>query len=98
DQSKSEDAHFLGQLLMRHRVFPVVSPPLYVYVFHGKNTWEKDHFKMLFKSSQKLSKAASVLIGDILDDQYSMKEASDLLQSDLLLDEINYFYSSKHQR
>jgi len=95
DQSMAEDVHFLRQLMIKHRVFPVVSSPLYIYVFHGKNTWDKDHFNMLFKTSQKLSNAASLLIRDILGSQYSVKAASDLLHSDSLLDEINYFHSNK---
>jgi glycosyltransferase involved in cell wall biosynthesis len=95
DQSRAEDVHFQRQLMIKHRVFPVVSSPLYIYVFHGKNTWDKDHFNMLFKTSQKLSNAASLLIGDILGGQYSMKDASGLLHSDSLLDEINYFHSNK---
>jgi glycosyltransferase involved in cell wall biosynthesis len=95
DRSTSEDAHFLGQLLMKQRVFPVVSSPLYIYVFHSKNTWDKDHFNMLFKSSQTLSSATSRQIRDILDNQYSMKEASLILESDALRDELNYFHSQK---
>ena len=93
----AEDVHFLQQLMIKHRVFPVVSSPLYIYVFHGKNTWDKGHFNMLFKTSQKLSNSASLLIGDILGSQYSVKDASGLLHSDSLLDEINYFHSGKQK-
>src|SRR5260221_964088 len=94
-QSTSEDSQFLAQLFTRFRVFPVVYPNLYIYVFHGKNTYKKEHFKTIFSNSQKLSTPSSQLIGDILRGKYSVKTASDLLQSDAMLDEINYFYNKK---
>ena len=94
-QSTSEDSQFLAQLFARSRVFPVVYPNLYIYVFHGKNTYGKKHFNAIFNKSQKLSRASSILIRDILDSKYSVKTASGLLQSNKLLDEINYFFGKK---
>ncbi len=92
---KSEDRLFIDGLLTTNRVFPVVAPNLYIYVYHGENTWDYEHFKMLFNNCKQLSEPVSMLIQDILDEKYSVAEGSALLDSDAVLAEIEYFYSYK---
>lgn len=92
---KQEDTCFIDKLLIKSKIYPVVSHGLYIYVFHGENTWSNEHFASVFKKSQKLSKKNSQLINGILKEKHSHAEASLLLQSEQLLKEINFFYSAK---
>ncbi|HEU5292938.1 MAG TPA: glycosyltransferase family 2 protein [Cyclobacteriaceae bacterium] len=94
-RSKSEDAIFVYDIIRHRNIFPIVHPGLYIYVFHGMNTWGTDFFKKLFESSQKLSRSCSKLISQILTGKYDVKKASRLLHSDAILSEINYLYQTK---
>lgn len=57
-------------------------PGLYIYVYHGSNTWNQDHWNYIFKCSTPLSYKDSTNISDILNGKYTVCMAS------LLLDEI----------
>lgn len=57
-------------------------PGLYIYVYHGSNTWNREHWNYIFKCSTALSYRDSIIISDILNGKYSVCMAS------LLLDEI----------
>jgi glycosyltransferase involved in cell wall biosynthesis len=92
---RSEDREFSHLLLAESKIYPTVSHNSYIYVYHGSNTWDKDHFNWLFGQAQPLSAGLSQLIGDILDGKYSVTEASELLGLEDLLQEINYFYYEK---
>lgn len=92
---KSEDREFSHLLMMESKIYPTVSPNLYIYRFHGNNTWDQDHFNWLFGRAQPLSEPVSQLIGDIVSGRYSVEEGSRLLESDTLLQELNYFYFEK---
>jgi glycosyltransferase involved in cell wall biosynthesis len=90
---KGEDTVFISKMLDGRHLFPLIMPTLYIYVYHGNNTWNGDHFKFLFSISQKLSKSASLLIGDILRGKYPHSMASKLLSGGIVLKEMDYFHS-----
>jgi len=93
--SKGEDSQFLYKLLMANHLYPTVMPALYIYVYHGNNTWESSHFDTLFTASQKLAPATGELIKQILEDKYTPEQASELLFSPETLAQIDYFHSYK---
>jgi glycosyltransferase involved in cell wall biosynthesis len=95
DQTLSEDAHVLHALIRTSRVYPVVHPGLYIYVYHGDNTCDGPHFEKLFAKSQQLSRSASREVGQILAGKYSVAEASARLLAPPLQQEINCFYSNQ---
>lgn len=81
EKSRGEDTPFVNGLFSRSLVFPVIMPKLYIYVYHGSNVWEKEHWERIFAASRKLSGDSSIIIGDILDGRYTGEEASRLLDS-----------------
>lgn len=89
---KMEDAIFINLLVDKRRVYPVVASNLYIYVYHGLNTWSKEHFQRNFSYAQKLPSSISSLIGDILMEKYPIAEASDILNSEAFQKEIKYFF------
>ena len=53
--SKGEDTTVIRQLYDRDLLEVIDDEPeIYVYVYHGDNTWEKDHFQQIFDQSTKL--------------------------------------------
>jgi glycosyltransferase involved in cell wall biosynthesis len=96
--SRQEDTFFISTVLLKSRIYPVVSPNLYIYVYHGNNTWELPHFRTLFANSKKLSPAVASLIGDILEGKYPVAEASALLDAPEVLGEIEYFHEYKKNK
>ncbi len=87
---KGEDTILLGNLLSNNSIFPIINPALYIYVFHGNNTWDHDHFNIFYKRGKKLSGRASQLIGEILGGQYSVEESTGLLNHVAFLEEIDF--------
>jgi glycosyltransferase involved in cell wall biosynthesis len=76
---RGEDTTVISRLFSRNLVFPIVMPKLYIYVYHGRNTWGHEHWKKIFEASRKLSVTSSRMIRDILDGKYSGEKASALL-------------------
>lgn len=95
DLGKSEDSIFLYNILEHGRVFPITYPGLYIYVFHGSNTWNESHFKKLFVASQRLSQRHATLIRSILNGRFTLNKGSALLNSDTFLGAFNYFHYRK---
>lgn len=88
---KGEDGH-LSKLLMQHsRIYPILSPYLYVYVYHGNNTWSKSHFDSLILKSQQLNSEVTALIEEVLHGQYEYSLASTKIQELIQKQELNYF-------
>ena len=79
DSEKGEDTIIIKELFSRNLIFPVIMPKLYIYVHHGKNLWEREHWEEIFNASKKLSAESSKIIKDILDGKYSGEKASALL-------------------
>jgi glycosyltransferase involved in cell wall biosynthesis len=79
DTNKGEDTHIVKELFKSHLIFPVMMPKLYIYVYHGKNVWQREHWEEIFMASKKLSNTSSKIIKDILDSKYSGEKASSML-------------------
>ncbi len=79
DSAKGEDTLVIEKLISRNLVFPVVMPKLYTYVYHGENTSGYEHWAKIFDVSQRLSDQSSRIIRNILENKYSGKKASRLL-------------------
>lgn len=88
--SRSEDKDFVQKLLFRNLVYPLFQPKLYIYNFHGRNTWDKEHFYFLIKRSQSLSTDASLIIKHVMDEKFNVKEGSNALDSSTVLSQIRY--------
>ncbi len=84
-----EDTSFMSLLLQRSKIYPVVSATAYIYIFHGDNTSDLNHFKKnVFQ--QPLSKKASKVILEVL--SKDVATASRLLDVSVVPKELNYFY------
>jgi len=59
-------------------------PGLYIYVYHGNNSWDYEHWKEIFQCSTALSAADSLIVSDILNGKYPIGEASLLV--DLIIE------------
>lgn len=54
--SKGEDTDIIHNLYRQGQLEIIEdSPEIYVYVYHGANTWEEEHFREIFDRSTKLS-------------------------------------------
>jgi len=88
---RAEDYLFTNLLVERGHVFPLAAAGMYIYTVHTKNTWSRDHFETMFSCSQRLSSEATMLIEDILNGRYSVADASRLLRSGRVLNQLSYF-------
>jgi glycosyltransferase involved in cell wall biosynthesis len=52
-----EDRVLLARIRAKHRLARLDRPELYVYTFHGGNTWPVEHFRWIFEGGQALSEA-----------------------------------------
>jgi glycosyltransferase involved in cell wall biosynthesis len=86
-----EDSELINALINKNYLYPLIDPSLYIYVYHGKNTWGSEHFEMLFRQSQPLSDATSLIVKNILEGLVPHKEASRLMESKMVLEEIRFF-------
>jgi glycosyltransferase involved in cell wall biosynthesis len=64
--SRFEDTPVVDALIHRDQVELLNRPDLYVYVYHGTNTWDADHFGRFFAISQPLSDDQSASIASQL--------------------------------
>lgn len=77
---KGEDSVLLFNLRENELLHAVMNSGLYLYVYHGKNTWQRDHWQEnIFAHAEKFSKKKSALVKQILNDAYSTEEASQIL-------------------
>ncbi|MEO5681251.1 MAG: glycosyltransferase family A protein [Chitinophagaceae bacterium] len=89
---KGEDTEFTKKLIELKYIFPLMMPCMYIYVFHGRNTW--DHLHMVnnfYNNSQLLSPGANLVVKNILKETYTYDKASQLLL-DSVLKEIDYLH------
>jgi glycosyltransferase involved in cell wall biosynthesis len=98
DMGRDEDAFFLGRLLKINCIYPLLLPYLYIYVCHGGNTCSREHFDTLFRYSQKMTGIVSDNFRRILDGGINYQEASDLIQSADILQQVNYFHQIMQQQ
>jgi glycosyltransferase involved in cell wall biosynthesis len=94
-EKKSEDSIFLYQLIRKYQIVPMYQPNLYVYIYHGNNTWHQEHFQKIFHNSQLLSAQATKIVLRAVSGRVSVKAASHLLNDTALLQELNFLYANK---
>jgi glycosyltransferase involved in cell wall biosynthesis len=87
-----EDSEFVKKLFKINCLMPVISASMYIYIFHGKNTWQPSHFDHFFKFSKPLSRETSEIVTAILNGDLSNEEGSAILISEKVQKEIDYFY------
>lgn len=65
---RGEDAVFVGKLIKNYRIAFLNRPYLYIYVYHGRNTWDWDHWdtNIFSTDSFRLSDYFSSKIQEIL--------------------------------
>ena len=84
NKSMGEDSATINSLLEKDHIYLIKSMPgLYIYIYHGSNTWNFEHWKYIFECSTALSNSDSRLIADILDGNYSVQEGSSLIDKTL---------------
>jgi len=82
DKKKSEDSDLVNFLFNNHFLFPLDDVPnLYIYTFHGKNTWNRAHFNYYFKLSTEIGLSDSLAICNILQKTNPKRSDSLLLDS-----------------
>ncbi|HML96625.1 MAG TPA: glycosyltransferase family A protein [Thermodesulfobacteriota bacterium] len=79
DLKVGEDTPLVRKLFSKGLVFPVIMPRLYIYTYHGGNTWSRTHWEKIFASSKPLSDESSRLIRGILDGTYDTAQAAEIL-------------------
>lgn len=83
DKTIGEDSATIDYLVSQKCLHPMNGVPgLYIYIYHGGNTWNFDHWSYIFECSTALSYDHSQCIADILDGNYTVYAGS------LLLDKI----------
>ena len=65
--AKREDTPVVEELNRRGQLTMLDRPTLYVYVYHGTNTWDRRHWERILRVSRPLGEAASRRITAILD-------------------------------
>jgi glycosyltransferase involved in cell wall biosynthesis len=91
EMEKGEDTALVLNLIRDNYIFPLVMPNLYIYVYHGQNTWDHKHFNTFYDHKTALSADANKVVKDILADRYSIDEASRLLSSPSFMGGLKYF-------
>jgi glycosyltransferase involved in cell wall biosynthesis len=67
DQPRGEDTVVIGRLLDEERITGLDRPGLYIYTYHGANTWTRAHFrKRILKDAEALSREESLRIAGLL--------------------------------
>jgi glycosyltransferase involved in cell wall biosynthesis len=52
---KGEDRELVQRIRWHYALAHLCRPELYVYVYHGQNTWDSSHFDFIFRSGRELS-------------------------------------------
>ena len=79
--ARGEDNEFITNLIGKSSIQQINWPSLYIYTFHGRNTWDRGHFQYNFNVGKKLSPVLSDQIGSILTGNLSGREAAKALKS-----------------
>ena len=86
--AKLEDTPFVNKISEMYVTVQVIKPSTYIYIYHGNNTWDYEHFSANFDKGQQMSAAYSQLIADILKGIYSGKKALEMLDSEKFNEEV----------
>jgi len=85
DLKKGEDFELVSNLHSENLLYRINTVPnLYIYNYHGANTWSIDHFKFFFARSEPLSEKTSAEIVGVMNS--SDIERIDSLKIDFLID------------
>jgi len=84
--ARGEDNVFITTLSEKSLIHPFLAPALYIYTFHGMNTWDRGHFQYNFGVGKQLSAELSDKIGGILAGRLSDDEVMEVLASPELQD------------
>ncbi|GAB5473924.1 MAG: hypothetical protein Mars2KO_20230 [Maribacter sp.] len=85
DYDIGEDTSFVQRLDEENKIYYIEDVPnLYIYVFHGENTWDANHWNEIFKSSFELDSEGSRIIAQVLSENDRCKENS--LKIDTILE------------
>ena len=67
DVAKREDTPVVDELIRQGQQILLDRPELYIYTYHGKNTWDRRHWEHFLRSSQPLGEKSSRLLTALLD-------------------------------
>lgn len=80
DKSMGEDTPTIDYLVTTNKLHLIKDIPiLYIYIYHGSNTWNYEHWSYIFECSTELSKDDSLAIKDILANKYTVQDGSFIL-------------------
>jgi glycosyltransferase involved in cell wall biosynthesis len=77
---KGEDNSLVVGLWNAGYLQQISHPYLYIYRFHGRNTWDTHHFNELFRAGYTLSEKDTAVISEILSGNHSFDEASRIIE------------------
>ena len=80
--NRSEDNSLLVNLVQRDYVHPFSAPYLYAYFYHGGNTWDRNHFDLLFQAGYPLGQNANDLLKRIFLNDESFEASGKVEQLD----------------
>lgn len=92
---KSEDFHFVKSLIQHNLVFPIIAPNIYIYVYHGSNTWDQTFFHDLLSKTFNLPQTLANQVNRIISHETTFEEATSILESPNILQNLNYFHGWK---
>jgi glycosyltransferase involved in cell wall biosynthesis len=82
---RGEDSVFVFKLRENNLLLTISNPTLYIYVYHGDNTWHRKHWEdNIIRWATKLSAEQSGLVEKILKGEYANGEGTDLLEKIIL--------------
>lgn len=85
DKPLGEDTATIEYLAARNSLWLLNEMPnLYIYVYHGSNSWNRGHWSAIFRASTALSAEDSGVVAGILAGRYSVSEGSMLLDGILV--------------
>lgn len=78
--ARGEDSPLVSMLKKSDLLLTISHPELYIYVYHGKNTFQRDHWEAnLLQWATKLSEEQSLLIHKIVHGEMTINEGSEKL-------------------
>jgi len=80
DKAIGEDTMTIDRLVSMDALhFMDDTPALYIYIYHGRNTWNFEHWNEIFECSMELSPKDSMDVADVLYGKYSLYKGTRLL-------------------
>ena len=68
NRAKREDTPVVEQLMREGRLARLDAPDLYVYTYHGDNTWDRQHWEQIIRQSRPLGASESHRIASLLNE------------------------------